>query len=131
MQVLLSEVADIDKNLKYDDKLKLSQDQDFFRRLLINKNYAFDPKIQYIYNREDSFSIQKYRKSIHYNFLSFKNLKLGKKADTLHFMKNKIKYRIVWLLSLFNLQQIYMSNVGINPTHSELIEFKENQNKIN
>jgi hypothetical protein len=120
-------VAHIDKNLSYDEKLKLSQDQDFLRRLLIHKNYAFDPKIQYIYNREESFSIQKYRRSMHFNFLSFKNLKLGKKANTIYHIKNNIKYRLVWVLNLVNLQKIYLSNVGLNPTHSELIEFEENQ----
>jgi len=123
-------VSQINKKIGYDENLKLSQDQDFLRRLLINKNYAFDPDIQYIYNREDSFSIKKYKSSMYYNFLSFKNLKLGTKANTIYYIKNKIKYRLVWLLSLLNLEKIYLSKVGIDPTQSELIEFKKHQNKL-
>ena len=123
-------VEKIRDDLSYNYSLKLSQDQDFLRRLLINKKYAFDPNIQYIYNRSDSFSLKKYRNSMYYNFLSFKNLKLGKKYETIQLIKNKVKYGIVWLLSLFNLQQIYLSKIGVVPTYLELVEYKENQSKL-
>lgn len=124
-------VAHIDRNLKYDENLKLSQDQDFLRRLLINKKYAFDPKIQYIYNREESFSLEKYHRSLVYNFLSFKNLQLGIKANAFYYLKNKIKFIAVWFLSIFNLQRIYLSKVGVNPTNSELFEFKQHKKTCN
>ncbi|PHR13021.1 MAG: hypothetical protein COA40_05745, partial [Aequorivita sp.] len=42
-------VYEINSNLNYNYTLSFSEDQDFLRRLLINKDYVFDPLIQYIY----------------------------------------------------------------------------------
>lgn len=44
-------VSDI-KQINYNSKLKLGQDQDFMRRLLLGKKYVFCPRVLYIYNRK-------------------------------------------------------------------------------
>lgn len=124
-------VNEIGKNVNYDLDLKLSQDQDFLRKLLINKKYAFDPRIQYIYNRNQSFSVKKYKMSMYYNYLSFKKLKMGRLQNSFCFFKNKIKLYFVRILSFFNLENIYKSKIGVSPTKIELSVFINNKKKLN
>jgi len=124
-------VAHIGKYLKYDEDLKLAQDQDFLRRLLINRHYAFDPCVQYIYNREESFSVVKYRRSMFYDFLSYKNLQFGIRANTFYLLQSTFKFLAVWLLSIFNLQRIYLARLGVNPASNEILEYKVNNKYYN
>lgn len=124
-------VSSIDINIGYDLELKLTQDQDFLRRLLINKKYAFDSEIQYIYNRENSFSVNKYRCSMYYDYLSFQKLKFGFFVNIKYKIKNKIKYAIIVMLYKLNIINLYFKRIGVNPSKKELETFNSHRKIIN
>lgn len=109
-------------NITFDEKLLLGQDQDFMIRMLMKKKYAFIPKIGYLYNRADSFSFKKYRKSLHLAFYAKK--KLG--FSTLDLLKiyaiHRIKIAYVGILCLFGKEKIYLNKIGRPPFQNELEE---------
>jgi glycosyltransferase involved in cell wall biosynthesis len=113
----------IPEKLKYDISLKFSEDQDFLRRFLINRKYVFDPYIQYIYNRDDSFSLKKYKRSMLCNYLSYKKLQMGLMDNMIYFLKNRLKYHVVQILFFFKLEDIYKSKIGVSPSDEEFSEF--------
>ena len=67
---------------------------------------------------------------MYYDYISFKNLNLGIKANIIRNVKNKMKYNLVWILWVLKLEKIYLSKAGINPTNSELTQFIEYQKKF-
>lgn len=121
-------IVNVDKSIKYNVELKFSEDKDFLRKLLIGNYYAFDPKILYVYNRDDSFSLEKYNHSMYYNFVSFKNLKQGLSTNLKYYIKNKFKYFLVAILCFIGRKDLYMSRIGIDPSELELLKHNENKN---
>lgn len=119
-------IKDISNQLKYDEDLSFGEDQDFLRRLLINKVYAFDPKIQYIYNREDSFSFAKFKGSMKSSIISYNKLPLKEKDKIYHYIKCKLKIVIVFLLLRISMIDRYFKKIGKSPTREDLKEFSKN-----
>lgn len=117
-------VKDI-KNITFDESLRLVEDQDFMIRFLINKNYIFIPKICYLYTREHSFSLKKYRDSQMFIYRSKK--KIGYNGISLFRTSiiNKLKIYYIAILYFFNLKKIYFKNIGRSPTSAE-IQFHNN-----
>lgn len=114
-------------DVTFDEKLKLGQDQDFMIRMLLNKKYAFVPKIGYLYNRTDSFSFSKYKKSLDYSLYAKKKLNLSQS----YFLKlkaiNTLKIAVVGILSLINKQDLYLDKIGRKANNTELEEHKSSK----
>jgi glycosyltransferase involved in cell wall biosynthesis len=108
------------EGIEYDSNMKFSEDLDFMRRLLLNKKYAFSPEITYIYNREDSFSFEKYKNATYFNILSFNKLPVSISAKCLYALKSYAKLLIVSTLTLLNLEKYYLNNIGVQPTKLDL-----------
>ncbi len=116
-------VSDIDK-LKYNLELKLGEDQNFMRRLLIGKNYVFLDKITYIYHRDESFSFNKYRQSMNFAIKSINSLPISIILKLKEYLKFKLKIVIVWFLIAFGIETWYLKKVGRTPTVFELNKYK-------
>jgi glycosyltransferase involved in cell wall biosynthesis len=109
-------------DVTFDPKMSYAQDQDFMIRLLKNKKYSYVPRIAYLYNRTDSFSFKKYKKTKLLEIYS--KGKLG--YSTFDLFKYKLyeyfKLGIVFILSFFNLEKLYLKKIGRTPTKEELIQ---------
>lgn len=106
-------------NITFDENLTLGQDQDFMIRMLINKKYSFIPRIGYLYNRTDSFSFKKYKKSILLSYYAKKKLALPKTYLLKLKISNYIKIIIVWVLTLIGKEDIYLDKIGRKPFDDE------------
>lgn len=109
----------------FSSELTLSEDQDFLRRNLIKKPYYFSPIIVYIYNRDFSFSYNKYRQSIFYSIKAIKNLPINKFKKIKAIVLKKTKLAIVKLLFLMGLEASYLKLSGRKPTLEEVKCFNE------
>lgn len=107
-------------DVQFNTELKFAEDQDFMRRLLIGKKYSFVPKILYYYNRDESFSINKYKKSLSANIDSFTNLDVNSAFIKKMRFINTLKVAIFTLLVGIGLQKIYYNKIGRKPTDSEI-----------
>lgn len=85
----------------YEKSFRLSEDKDFLRKILLNKEYCFVPQITYCYNRESSFTYKKYKESLLVDNKSYCNL------DT-RFL-SKFKYCSFNYLKLFLMKIIIFS----------------------
>lgn len=112
-------VQDIQENT-FDENMIYGQDQDFMIRLLINKKYAYIPLIGYLYNRSDSFSFKKYKKTFELEYYSKKKLGLPKVYLIKFLLIGKLKTLIISTLSLFNKQDFYLKKVTRKPSGEEL-----------
>jgi len=119
-------VEKIRDDLSYNYSLKLSQDQDFLRRLLINKKYAFDPNVQYIYNREESFSFNKYILSKKFTFKSLHSNNTPNGSLIIFTLVSFLKIFYVLLLKLTNNIQKLNKNLGREPENDEINKYTEN-----
>jgi len=110
----------ISVDVQFDVNLKFAEDQDFMRRLLLGKKYSFAPKVLYYYNRDESFSISKYKKSLDANVNSF--TKLNANPNFLKKMRliNTIKVIVFSFLVRIGLQKIYYNKIGRKPMNSEI-----------
>lgn len=113
----------IPENLKYNIKLDFSEDQDFLRRLLLKKIYAFSPEVNYIYNRENSFSINKFKGSMKASIISYNNLPMSRFLKISHFIKCNFKAFMVVILFKLNLKDKYFNRVGQLPTNREIDKY--------
>ena len=111
-------------NYNFDLFMKFGQDQDFMRRFLLNKCYAFVPKIVYIYNREDSFSFNKYYNSMKFSRKSFKKLNLPILKTFKFYLNSYLKLIIVGVLCLFRLEKYYLSKIGREPSKNDIDTFR-------
>jgi len=107
-------VLDIGK-VAFNLKLKLGEDQDFMRKLLIGKKYAFVNKITYIYHRDESSSFNKYKNSMNFAIESTNSLPISTFLKAKQFIKFKSKMLIVQFLYLFGFQNWYLNRVGRKP----------------
>ena len=109
------------EDTKFDLKMTFGEDQDFMRRILINRKYSFIPKIGYLYNRVDSFTIKKYKKSLKLGVYSSK--KQGFNSATIFklIIINQFKLLYIRILFLIGKENIYFKKIGRKPTKSELI----------
>lgn len=114
-------VKDIE-NISFDTNLTLGQDQDFMIRMLINKKYAFIPRIGYLYNRNDSFSFKKYKKSLELSVYAKKKINASRRLIFKLKIINFIKLIMVGLLTLFNKQDLYLNKIGRKTNEKELKE---------
>lgn len=121
--IRLSETGEV----TFDEKLLLGQDQDFMIRMLIKKKYAFIPKIGYLYNRADSFSFKKYKKSLHLAFYAKKKLQLGALDLLKIYIINQVKIMYVGILCLVGKEKIYLNKIGRPTLQNEL---QEHQTKL-
>ncbi|WP_048510255.1 glycosyltransferase family 2 protein [Chryseobacterium sp. FH2] len=121
--IRLSEIG----NITFDEKLLLGQDQDFMIRMLKKKKYAFIPKIGYLYNRTDSFSFKKYKKSLELAFYAKKKLGLGMLDLLRIYIINQVKVMYVGILCLVGKEKIYLDKIGRPPHQNEL---QEHENKL-
>lgn len=116
-----SSIIRLDKvDVQFNTELKFAEDQDFMRRLLIGKKYSFVPKILYYYNRNESFSISKYKKSLDANIDSFTNLDVSSAFLKKMFFMNALKIAIFSFLVGIGLEKIYYNKIGRKPTDSEI-----------
>ncbi|TQD33493.1 glycosyltransferase family 2 protein [Haloflavibacter putidus] len=114
----------------YDLEMSYAEDQDFMRRFLINKKYVFIPKVVYIYNREDSFSLAKYRNSLRCSRLSYSKLKLPFYRTFKAFLFNYMRLSFVSVLSLTGMLKFYLKMIGREPVVSEIDTFEKFNRKL-
>lgn len=114
--IRVKEIKDVGFNIQ----LKLTQDQDFMRRLLIGKKYVFQPSMGYIYNREDSFSLKKYKQSSRYALQSFNSLPVSSYDKTRFYIKNRVKVTLVAFAFAVGFGHEYLKSVGRKPSEEEL-----------
>lgn len=114
-------VNDISKDLRFNLNFKFGEDQNFMRRLLFQKEYVFYPKITYLYNRDDSFSLKKYYKSIVFTNLSISNLPISLADKKIIIFKNTLKFCLVSMFVVFGLKKMYLNRMGRLPKENELI----------
>lgn len=107
-------------DVQFNSELKFAEDQDFLRRLLKGKKYSFVPKILYYYNRDESFSIKKYKKSLDANIYSFSNLGVNSAFINKMRLINTVKIAIFSFLVTIGLQKIYYNKIGRKPLSSEI-----------
>lgn len=112
-------VSDIG-NTTFDLKMFLVEDQDFLIRLLKDKSYSYMPKIGYLYNRESSFSFEKYKKSLLFGYYSIKKINNDKRFLLKYKLKNLVKIFLVRLVVIFGLQDKYFKKIGRPPFKDEL-----------
>jgi len=110
-------------DLSYNLKMYFSEDQDFLRRLLINRHYIFDPEIQYIYNREDSFSVFKYVDSMKANIFSINELPLNFFLKKMFFIKCELKIIIIKIIFHLGIEKYYFEKIGEHPISNEIKKF--------
>ncbi len=107
-------------NTTFDAKMVLGQDQDFMIRLLKDKKYSFVPKIGYLYSREHSFSFKKYKKTKLLGIYSKKKLGFAQIELLQYMTKEYLKLFVVYTLSIFNLENVYIKKIGRNPNSEEI-----------
>lgn len=122
-------VKDIQENT-FDENMIFGQDQDFMIRILLNNHYSYIPRIGYLYNRSDSFSFKKYKKTFELEFYSKKKLGLPKGYLFKFLLMGKLKTLIIGVLSLFNKQDFYLKKVTRKPTSDELKIHSEELKKL-
>lgn len=115
-------VSDIN-GVTFDEKMRFAEDQDFLQRFLLSKHYIFVPKLSYLYSRDFSFSIKKYKESLNSEYYTFKKFNFSKISILKKRLIISIKIYIVTLLDLLNLQHLYLSNFGRKPTASEMAHY--------
>lgn len=113
-------VCDV-KGVDFDKDFLLGQDQDFMIRLLIGKAYSFVPRISYLYNREDSFSVRKYRNSLKYSRMTKKKFNVGIEKAFLFSVVDFLKVSVVRALSLVQMQKLYLKKLGRAPRECEVL----------
>lgn len=113
-------------NEGFDMNMKLGQDQDFLRRLLIGKQYSFIPKISYIYSREESFSFKKYNKSLLLKNFSNRRLKLPNSKIYKIYFYSLCKSTLMWIIIKCNLQKYYFKYIYSKPSEIEISNFMRN-----
>lgn len=117
--IRLQDIEGIDYKVKY----RYSEDLDFLRRILYRKKYAFSPELLYCYNRDNSFSFKKYYKSSQVDINSYNSLPIP------YF--NKLKFKlfswfkciIVFILSTFGMENIYLRTAVLKPNEEEINSF--------
>lgn len=114
--IRLEDIEGIDYNIHY----RYSEDLDFLRRILLKKNYAFCSEILYCYNRDSSFSFSKYYKSLIIDIKSYSSLPISiyKKIEML--LISTVKCVVVFILSIFGLEKLYLKRVGKVPNTEEI-----------
>lgn len=112
-------------NIVFNDSLRYAEDQDFMRRLLVGKNYSFLPKIQYYYNRDDSFSVKKYKSSLSANAESYRGLIQSRSFMLKLHIANSVKLATFILLKALGLEKIYFNRIGRVPTTLEIKRYEK------
>lgn len=119
-----------DVSVEFNVEMRYSEDQDFMRRLLINKTYLFNDDILYYYYRDESFSSQKYKKSLTATYLSFKNLNV----KPLQLFKLKMisegKLFFYKVLEVLKMEHVYFNRIGRQPTAREVNDFVANEKRL-
>lgn len=115
--IRLSEIG----STRFNEELKYGSDQDFLRRLLINKKYVFFPEIGYLYNRGYSFSTLKYKETLILDRLAKKSIGVSNYILYKEWLKNVVKNSIVLTLFKFDLLDLYFSMMGRKPYKSERV----------
>lgn len=103
----------------YNLSLKFGEDQDFMRRLLLGKKYVFVNEIMYIYHRDESFSFDKYKRTMIFEIQSTILLPISHVLKSKEIVKIKLKIFIVWFLFFLNLESFYLKRVGRKPNLNE------------
>ncbi len=111
----------------YNLALVYGEDQDFFRRILVDKQYVYIPKIKYLYTREQSFSYAKYRKSKILYLKSYVKLPISNFSKLKTYLKEYIKLIIVFLLCKTGKNDFYFKQIGRKPTKKEIKSFQQNK----
>lgn len=106
-------------DVNFNINMRFAEDQDFMRRLLIGKKYSFVPKIYYFYNRDESFSITKYKKSLNADLYSFNSLNTNKTFLVKLKIKNSIKLLLFCMLTILKLEKLYFNRMGRKPISTE------------
>tara|TARA_R100001369_G_C3303693_1_gene166151 strand:+ start:610 stop:1467 length:858 start_codon:yes stop_codon:yes gene_type:complete len=114
------------ESICFDLSMKYSEDQDFMRRFLINNKYVFIPKVSYIYNRDESFSYQKYMKSKKSFLRSINKSSISRFKKIFIILKERVKVLFLYFLFKFNRQDIYLNKMGRQPKIKEVQTFKAN-----
>ena len=109
--------------ISFDKKMKFAEDQDFLIRFLLNKNYASISRVCYIYSREQSFSIDKYKRSLSSELYTLKKIGLSPLSIIKKRFFSFFKFCIVSFMYFFGAEQIYLSRIGRLPNNQELKEF--------
>lgn len=108
------------KNETFDESYRFSEDLDFMIRFLINKEYVFVPIICYLYSRECSFSLSKYKKSLDYKEKTYSKLSITRKEIFKLQLVNKLKFFYIVLLKLTGLIDLYIGRIGRKPYENEI-----------
>lgn len=117
-------VKDID-GVNYDENFTYSEDLDFLRRILFKRHYAYLPVVSYCYNRDDSFSFNKYLHSTKFNIKSFNKLSIKNIHKLKYLFKSVFKIAVVFILSIFGLENIYLRNIGQKPNQDDIFNYEE------
>ncbi|BCY27267.1 glycosyltransferase family 2 protein [Flavobacterium okayamense] len=117
-------VKDIE-GINYNVNYRFSEDLDFLRRILYGKKYAFSPELFYSYNRDNSFSFRKYYKSILVDIDSFSNLPIPFSKKVKFKLFAWFKCLIVFILSTFGMENIYLRTAVLKPNNEEVNSFLE------
>lgn len=114
----------------FDDQMRVAEDQDFLQRLLLSKYYMFVPKLSYLYYRDFSFSLKKYKESLKSEYYTIRKFEINKFIILKKLLTIHIKIYIITLLYLLKLQHLYLSNFGRKPETSEITLYKKYLNEF-
>tara|TARA_B110000902_G_scaffold248207_1_gene305113 strand:- start:1714 stop:2568 length:855 start_codon:yes stop_codon:yes gene_type:complete len=114
----------------YNLNLKFAEDTDFMRRLLIGKNYVVKNELTYVYNRDQSFSLDKYIKSVNYVIESIYSLPISKISKFKEFLKLKAKISVVFFVLKLGGIKWYLNKMGRAANLFEKEEFERVKNII-
>ncbi|WP_312133348.1 glycosyltransferase family A protein [Empedobacter sp.] len=103
------------KNIFFDEKMRYSEDQDFMRRFLLNKNYCYLNRVGYYYNKDFSSSTIKHINSIKADIYSAR-----KNSKLLMYWIFKFKSFIKIIYYKLELNKIYSRNYERVPSAEEL-----------
>lgn len=115
-------IKDIE-SINYNTNYRFSEDLDFLRRILFGKKYAFCPDVLYCYNRDNSFSFKKYYKSTQVDLDSYNNLPVSSFQKIKFKLFSWIKCCIVFILSIFGFEKVYLRRVGVKPSDTEIVSY--------
>jgi len=124
--IRMSDIGDI----TFNEDILLGEDQDFLIRLLYKKNYVYIPRIAYLYNREYSFSLKKYVKSLYFKELYLSRLPISKRYLYKLKIRNQIKKLIVIILTVLKYEKFYLKKIGRIPDNEEFIYHKKFLNEF-
>lgn len=109
----------------YNKNLKFSQDQDFIRRVLIDKKYVISPEVGYCYTEFESVGIAKIVKSYFYSSISFfKNRSIFGYKSILYSFLELMKIPYILILYFIRGQRYLISSRSKTPSENDVLCYR-------